>query len=215
MPVQVVQFVHPGFEYHVGGRYLRSGVMSWKPGKCMHRRGKGVPAPMLERLADRLRPLPGVAPLYEDLGQRGYNKRPSIPANPLFSATDAVERITAAVDELTNVNDLTGSKQWHHRDDKVAAPTAPAGHFTKQQFRIDLDRAKVTCPARLTVAIIGARAHGRACARPDRSRPRACRTHAHRRGRTREACTRLGCPPVQDEPDGDGPGRPHDASASR
>jgi transposase len=43
---------------------------------------------------------------------------------------------------------------------KVAAPTAPAGHFTKQQFRIDLDRGRVTCPARLTVAIIPARGGG-------------------------------------------------------
>jgi hypothetical protein len=61
--------------------------------------------------ADRLRPLPGVATLYEDLVQRGYNKRPSIPVNKLFSATDAVERITAAVDELTSVNGPTESKQ--------------------------------------------------------------------------------------------------------
>ncbi len=40
--VQVVQFVHPGFEYHraehVGGRYTRSGVMSWKPGNSQHDR---------------------------------------------------------------------------------------------------------------------------------------------------------------------------------
>jgi transposase len=43
---------------------------------------------------------------------------------------------------------------------KVAAPTAPAGHFTKQQFRIDLAQGTVTCPARLTVAIIPARQGG-------------------------------------------------------
>jgi len=53
---------------------------------------------------------------------------------------------------------------------KVAAPTAPAGHFTKQQFRIDLEAGTVTCPARLTVPIIPARGggglarFGRACA---------------------------------------------------
>jgi hypothetical protein len=53
---------------------------------------------------------------------------------------------------------------------KVVAPTAPAGHFTKQQFRIDLDQGTVTCPARLTVPIIPARGgsgvarFGRACA---------------------------------------------------
>jgi Transposase DDE domain len=53
---------------------------------------------------------------------------------------------------------------------KVAAPTAPAGHFTKQQFRIDLDQGTITCPARLTVPIVPARGgggvarFGRACA---------------------------------------------------
>jgi DDE family transposase len=52
----------------------------------------------------------------------------------------------------------------------VAAPTAPEGHFTKQQFRIDLDAGTVTCPARLQVPIIPARRgggvarFGRACA---------------------------------------------------
>jgi len=43
---------------------------------------------------------------------------------------------------------------------KVAAPTAPAGHFTKQQFRIDLEQGTVTCPARLRVPIIPARQGG-------------------------------------------------------
>ena len=43
---------------------------------------------------------------------------------------------------------------------KVAAPTAPAGHFTKAQFRIDLDAGTVTCPARLQVPILPARGGG-------------------------------------------------------
>jgi transposase len=53
---------------------------------------------------------------------------------------------------------------------KVAAPTAPHGHFPKDRFHIDLDAGGVTCPARLTVAIIPARGSGgvarfgRACA---------------------------------------------------
>jgi hypothetical protein len=53
---------------------------------------------------------------------------------------------------------------------KVAAPTAPHEHFTKQQFRIDLDQGTVTCPARLTVPILplrgggGLARFGRACA---------------------------------------------------
>jgi hypothetical protein len=41
-PVQVVQFVHPGFEYHrvehVGSRRVRSGVMNWKRGNTGHDR---------------------------------------------------------------------------------------------------------------------------------------------------------------------------------
>jgi hypothetical protein len=40
--VQVVQFVHPGFEYqrseHVGGRHVRAGVMRWKRGNSQHDR---------------------------------------------------------------------------------------------------------------------------------------------------------------------------------
>jgi Transposase DDE domain/Transposase domain (DUF772) len=43
---------------------------------------------------------------------------------------------------------------------KVADPTAPAGQFTKQQFRINLDQGTVTCPARLAVPIIPARGGG-------------------------------------------------------
>jgi hypothetical protein len=43
---------------------------------------------------------------------------------------------------------------------KVAAPTALQGHFSKQQFRINLDQGTVTCPARLTVAIVPARSGG-------------------------------------------------------
>ena len=51
---------------------------------------------------------------------------------------------------------------------RVAAPTAPAGHFPKDRFRVDLEAATVTCPARLTVPIIPARGggvarFGRAC----------------------------------------------------
>jgi hypothetical protein len=34
---------------------------------------------------------------------------------------------------------------------KVAAPTAPQGHFPKDRFRIDLQAGTVTCPARLKV----------------------------------------------------------------
>jgi hypothetical protein len=39
-------------------------------------------------------------------------------------------------------------------------PTAPGGRFTKDQFRIDLQAQTVTCPARVTVAIIPVRRGG-------------------------------------------------------
>src|SRR5512132_1846431 len=53
---------------------------------------------------------------------------------------------------------------------KVAAPTAPQGHFPKDRFHIDLQAGTVTCPARLKVPILPARGgggvarFGRACA---------------------------------------------------
>jgi hypothetical protein len=40
---------------------------------------------------------------------------------------------------------------------KVAAPTAPTGHFPKDRFEIDLAAGTITCPARLKVPIIAAR----------------------------------------------------------
>jgi hypothetical protein len=43
---------------------------------------------------------------------------------------------------------------------KVAAPTAPQGHFPKDRFRIDLDQGTITCPARLKVPILPARGGG-------------------------------------------------------
>ena len=53
---------------------------------------------------------------------------------------------------------------------KVAPVTAPDGRYAKDQFTIDLDAQTVTCPARLTVAILprrgggGLARFGRACA---------------------------------------------------
>jgi hypothetical protein len=54
---------------------------------------------------------------------------------------------------------------------KIQAPVAPNGHFSKDQFQIDLDRGTVTCPARRTVAIVynpdpRHRHHGQACFGP-------------------------------------------------
>ena len=37
---------------------------------------------------------------------------------------------------------------------KVQAPVAPRGHFTKDQFRIDLGAGTVTCPAQRTAPIV-------------------------------------------------------------
>ena len=36
---------------------------------------------------------------------------------------------------------------------KVSTPTAPGGRWAKDHFRIDLDQATVTCPAKVTVGI--------------------------------------------------------------
>jgi Transposase DDE domain/Transposase domain (DUF772) len=37
---------------------------------------------------------------------------------------------------------------------KIQAPVAPRGHFTKDQFQLDLDRGTVTCPAQRTAPIV-------------------------------------------------------------
>lgn len=55
-----------------------------------------------------------------------------------YGTADLVEKIEAAGGEA-NV--------------KVQAPSAPAGHFGKDAFRIDLDAQAVTCPAGVTVQI--------------------------------------------------------------
>ncbi len=55
-----------------------------------------------------------------------------------YGTADLVEKIEAA-DAEANV--------------KVQAPSAPAGHFAKDAFRVDLDAHTVTCPAGVTVQI--------------------------------------------------------------
>jgi hypothetical protein len=65
----------------------------------IHQRGKGVPADVVALLADRMRQLPGVAPLYVDLAERSYARRPSIPESAL-QGPDAAGVIIGAVDEL-------------------------------------------------------------------------------------------------------------------
>jgi Transposase DDE domain/Transposase domain (DUF772) len=50
---------------------------------------------------------------------------------------------------------------------KIQAPVAPKGHFTKDQFQLDLDRGTVSCPAQRTAPIVynadpGHRHHGQA-----------------------------------------------------
>ncbi|SFE52474.1 hypothetical protein [Blastococcus tunisiensis] len=65
----------------------------------IHRRGAGLPIEAVERLAERLRVLPGVTPLYAGLAVRGYAKRPSIPEASL-TAPGAKDVIVEALDEL-------------------------------------------------------------------------------------------------------------------
>jgi hypothetical protein len=59
-----------------------------------------VPEARLSALATAMRPLPGVAPLYSDLEARQWQRRPSIPAGPLFAEPVAVEVVIAALDAL-------------------------------------------------------------------------------------------------------------------
>ncbi|WP_456862927.1 hypothetical protein [Geodermatophilus sp. SYSU D00691] len=65
----------------------------------IHQRGKGLPADVVERLAERMRQLPGVPALYADLAERNYAKRPSIPASALESP-DATGIIIRALEEM-------------------------------------------------------------------------------------------------------------------
>jgi hypothetical protein len=58
-----------------------------------------VPADVVALLADRMRQLPGVAPLYADLAERSYARRPSIPESAL-QGPDAAGVIIGAVEEL-------------------------------------------------------------------------------------------------------------------
>jgi hypothetical protein len=77
-----------------GGRSVLAINFDW-----MHRRGAGLPVDVVERLAERLRTLPGVPALYADLAERGYAKRPSIPETSL-SGAGAMEVVKNALDEL-------------------------------------------------------------------------------------------------------------------
>ncbi len=65
----------------------------------IHQRGKGVLADVVALLADRMRRLPGVVPLYADLDECSYARRPSIPESAL-RGPDAAGVIIGAVDEL-------------------------------------------------------------------------------------------------------------------
>jgi hypothetical protein len=50
---------------------------------------------------------------------------------------------------------------------KVQAPNAPAGKFTKDQFDIDLDTQRVTCPSGITAPIRTVRGHARHAGQAD------------------------------------------------
>lgn len=95
------------------------------------------------------------------------------PAASQQAAADTIELVPAVYGDAAYgtgalLADLEG--QGITAMTKVAAPTAPQGHFSKDQFRIDLAAGRVTCPARLTVPIIpaghggGVARFGRACA---------------------------------------------------
>jgi Transposase DDE domain/Transposase domain (DUF772) len=114
------------------------------------------------------------AALLEDLPQAGGGQQPAAEAAPSDRAAAATTEQAPVVygDAAYGTGALLAELEGRSITamTKVAAPTAPAGHFTKAQFHIDLDQHTVTCPARLTVPITPARGgggvarFGRACA---------------------------------------------------
>ena len=100
---------------------------------------------------------------------------------------------------------------------KVAPATAPDGRFTKDQFTIDLHAQTVTCPARLTVAIIprrdggGLARFGRACA----VCPLASGCTSSRAGRTISIHPTRRCSPKPASGSGIPPGGPTTARTAR
>lgn len=67
------------------------------------KRGKGFPDPVVARFRDALAALSSVATRSADAQQVSWGRRPSIPAEPLFTDGSAVPILTRALDELLDV----------------------------------------------------------------------------------------------------------------
>jgi hypothetical protein len=61
---------------------------------------RGISVDSMRAFAHALRPLPGCAPLLEDLEAKAWRKRPSIPVDPLFSDAKAADAIMTAITDL-------------------------------------------------------------------------------------------------------------------
>lgn len=66
----------------------------------IHKQGRVLSADVMESLASELGDLPGLAEAFAAGRAVEWRKRPSVPAEPLFSHPDAVARISAAMDRV-------------------------------------------------------------------------------------------------------------------
>ena len=105
-----------------------------------------------ELLAELVDQVHGEQPAASDTGDGPPSPQPAAYGDSAYGTGPLLERLHAAgIDPRV----------------KVQAPVAPKGHFTKEQFHIDLAAGTVTCPAQHTAPILynpnpGHRHHGQA-----------------------------------------------------
>ena len=77
------------------------GRTMWAPNfDWIYKDGTRLPEATVRQFRDRLADLPGAATRFVDVEARRWKARPSLPAEPVFSAPSAVETITSALDAL-------------------------------------------------------------------------------------------------------------------
>jgi hypothetical protein len=93
--------------------------------------------------------------LLTELVDQVQGEQPASPTGPTDAAPPAPQP-AAYGDSAYGTGPLLASLHAASIDPfvKVQAPVAPKGHFTKEQFQIDLAAGTVTCPAQRTVAIV-------------------------------------------------------------
>jgi Transposase DDE domain/Transposase domain (DUF772) len=92
-----------------------------------------------ELLAELVDQVHGDSPAASETDDRPPSPQPAAYGDSAYGTGPLLERLHAAgIDPFV----------------KVQAPVAPGGHFTKDQFHIDLAAGTVTCPAKRTAAIV-------------------------------------------------------------